>query len=149
MSELRDKLAAVYQTMVDEGLSPTANEVLKRSKLKCTQKTTNTAIREYNERNGAIEGSESPSNLKISQADGGFSLQGKVVLAKKPTSVWPARLRALKKNTGYRLESLADQWGASVATVREKAREQKCLRYIEIEGEYVVCVVHPETKGGK
>ena len=87
---------------------------------------------------------------KVSPAAGGFSLEGRELLAQKPTSAWPARFRALRRGAGYRLEDLAAQWHASVNTIREKARDHKCLRYTNDDtGQYIPCVVHPDTPGGK
>jgi len=89
-------------------------------------------------------------DIPVTPADGGIPLGGRQVLAQRPTSAWPARFNALAEGRGYPLESLATQYGASVSTIREKAKALKCLRYVESDsGEYVACVVHPNTPGGK
>ena len=59
-------------------------------------------------------------SVKLSPVTGGISLQGKSLIAKKPTDVWGPRYSSLRKETGYYPETLADQWGVSVATVRRE-----------------------------
>lgn len=89
---------------------------------------------------------------EVAPADGGFNLDGRKLLAKRPTDVWKARFFALKPNTGYMIQHLADQWGNSADTVRSKARRFGALRYVEDAdkpGNYVACIVHPDTPKGK
>lgn len=93
-----------------------------------------------------------PRPIAVEGAKGGFSLEGKRVLASKPTDVWKARFYALRRGMGYRLETLAEEWANSADTVRAKARAMGALRYIEDPekpGEYIACAVHPETPKGK
>lgn len=88
----------------------------------------------------------------IESPDGAIPLDGKNVVCTKPTDVWKGRFHSLKPNMGYPLHHLADQWGNSVETVREKAKRFGALRYVEdsnTPGTYVVCAVHPSTPKGK
>lgn len=89
-------------------------------------------------------------SMRISAPSGGLSLTGRDVLARKPSSVWPARFNALRKNTGYPVDVLANQWQCSLDLVKSKAKSSRCLRYVQNDnGEFVPCVVHPSTPGGK
>jgi hypothetical protein len=81
---------------------------------------------------------------------GKFSLNGKPLLASRPNDVWKGRFHSLARGMGYHIDQLAELWGASEDTVQSRARRYGCLRYVETEpGNYVACVVHPETAKGK
>ena len=93
-----------------------------------------------------------PAQTHVSPASGGFSLEGKRVLAQKPTDTWKARFYALRRNMGYTIEHLSEEWGHSADTIKSKAKALDALRYVENPsrpGEYLVCAVHPETPKGK
>jgi predicted transcriptional regulator len=61
-----------------------------------------------------------------------------------------ARLYGLRKGMGYKVESLAKEWGISADTIRKHAKDHHALVYVEATpGEYVACVVHPETPKGE
>lgn len=81
---------------------------------------------------------------------GGFSLRGIRLLSKKPADCMKARLYNLRKGMGYKVESLAKEWGISADTIRKHAKDHNALVYVEATpGEYVACVVHPETPKGE
>jgi len=81
---------------------------------------------------------------------GGFSLRGIRLLSKKPADCMKARLYGLRKGMGYKVESLAKEWGISADTIRKHAKDHHALVYVEATpGEYVACVVHPETPKGE
>ena len=94
------------------------------------------------------ETSEQPE-IAVQPAAGGFSLTGKALMAKKPTDVWAPRLNALKLDVGYMPDVLAQQWGCSINTIRERARAAGAVRYTEVDGQYVEIIVNPKTRGGK
>jgi len=94
-------------------------------------------------------GEGSDQTVKVSKASGGFDLKGRPLMAKKPTDVWGPRFNALRLETGYLPDVLASQWGASVETVRKKARDAGAVRYTEQDGQYIEVIVHPKTRGGK
>lgn len=82
----------------------------------------------------------------------GFCISGKKLLAKKPTDVWRGRFHALRKGMGYPVDVVAAEWGTSPDTVREKAKDNGSLRYVESPdkpGQYMACVVHPATPTGE
>ena len=89
------------------------------------------------------------AEAKVAAASGGFSLQGMQLIAKRPTDVWGPRFNALKLDTGYLAEVLAKQWGCSLNSVRDHAREKNAIRWTEHEGQYVEVIVNPKTRGGK
>lgn len=100
----------------------------------------------------ALPGDDTSPDVTVSGAVGGFSLEGRNLLASKPTDVWKARFYALRRGMGYTLDHLADQWGNSVDIIRTKARRFGSLRYVEdnkAPGQYVACVVHPDTPKGR
>jgi hypothetical protein len=64
----------------------------------------------------------------------------------KPQEGLKARLYRLKKNTGYPLEDLAREWVVSPETLRRDAKRLDALLYVESSpGEWIQCVVHPDT----
>ena len=81
---------------------------------------------------------------------GGFSLRGVRLLSKKPADCMKARLYALRRGMGYKVESLQAEWGISADTIRKHAKDHHALVYVEATpGEYVACVVHPDTPKGE
>lgn len=93
-----------------------------------------------------------PLPARVAGASGGFVLQGRRVLAAKPTDVWKGRFHALRQGMGYPLDHLSEQWGIGVETIRGKARRMGALRYVEDAeqpGQYLECAVHPDTPKGK
>lgn len=69
----------------------------------------------------------------------GFELKGVRLLDRKPHG----DVRSLKPGYGYTVSELADKWGMSQDTVRKRAREAGALKFVEIDGEWVQCVVNP------
>jgi predicted DNA-binding transcriptional regulator YafY len=68
------------------------------------------------------------------------------VAAIKPKEGLKPKLFRLKKNTGYPVEELADEWGVSADTLRRDAKRLDALLFVETSpGEWVQCVVHPDT----
>jgi len=101
------------------------------------------------ERRAHVVQEPSGPDIKVAAATGGFNLKGKTLMAKKPTDVWGPRFNALRTETGYPPDVLAKQWGASLETVRKKARDAGAVRYTEQDGQYIEVIVHPKTRGGK
>ena len=87
--------------------------------------------------------------VKVAMASGGFDLKGRTLMAKKPTDVYGPRFNALRIDTGYLPAVLADQWGCSANTVRDRARSLGAIRYTEQDGQYIEVIVNPKTRGGK
>lgn len=80
---------------------------------------------------------------------GGFSLRGVRLLSKKPADCMKARLYGLRRGMGYRIDALSKDWGMSTDTIRKHAKDHNALVYVEATpGEYVACIVHPETPKG-
>lgn len=81
-----------------------------------------------------------------SSASGGFSLRGVNLLEERPQGTIKKRLFSLRRGMGYRVDELSKEWHMSVETLRKHAKEYDALRYVEITpGEYVACIVHPDT----
>lgn len=79
-----------------------------------------------------------------------FSLSSMRVATIKPKEGLKAKLFRLKRNTGYPLEELADEWGVSSDTLRRDAKRLDALLYVETApGEWVQCVVHPDTSNDR
>jgi len=104
-------------------------------------------------------GAAGPSSLPLKTPElapgpippgGGFSLRGIRLLSKKPTDFMKARIYSLRRGMGYKIEDLSKQWGVSTETLRKHAKDHKALVYVEATpGEYVACIVHPETPKGE
>lgn len=76
----------------------------------------------------------------------GISLAGVKVCERKPAETLKGKLFALRRGMGYPLADLSDQWGVSQDNIRKHARRLDCLLYVETSpGEWVLCVLHPET----
>ena len=97
----------------------------------------------------AMTGTPDRTEVPVQPAAGGFSLAGKALMAKKPTDVWGPRLNALKLDLGYMPDVLAQQWGCSINTIRDRARAAGAIRYTEVDGQYIEIIVNPKTRGGK
>jgi hypothetical protein len=55
-------------------------------------------------------------------------------------------LYQLKRGTGYPVEAIAEEWGVSEDSLRKNAKRLEALKYVEVSpGEWVLCVMHPET----
>jgi hypothetical protein len=75
-----------------------------------------------------------------------FSLSSMRVATVRPKEGLKPKLFRLKKNTGYPLEELAEEWGVSVDTLRRDAKRLDAVLFVETApGEWQQCVVHPDT----
>jgi hypothetical protein len=64
----------------------------------------------------------------------------------KPREGLKAKFFRLKRNTGYPIQELADEWGCTADTLRRDAKRLDAILYVEISpGEWAQCVVHPDT----
>lgn len=64
----------------------------------------------------------------------------------KPADTVKRLLYQLKKGRGFPLDKLAGEWNISIDKVRREARRFDCMKYVEVEpGNWVLCVLHPET----
>ncbi len=96
-------------------------------------------------RNGESPQAE-PKAANSTPPSGGFSLRGVLLLSKKPADCMKARLYGLRRGMGYKIEDLSKQWGVSTDTLRKHAKDHHALVYVEATpGEFVACIVHPET----
>jgi hypothetical protein len=79
-----------------------------------------------------------------------FSLSGVRLLSKKPLDQMKLRLYSLDRGVGYKIDGLCHTWGCSEDSLRDHAKRYGALRYVEATpGEYVACIVHPETPNGE
>jgi len=86
------------------------------------------------------------SRAPILPAARAFSLSSMRVATVKPKEGLKPKLFRLKKNTGYPVEELAEEWGVSADTLRRDAKRLDALLFVETSpGEWVQCVVHPDT----
>lgn len=74
-----------------------------------------------------------------------IALKDRRVRRDKPAPSPKKLLFSLKRGVGYPVSKLADVWGVSEETVAKRARQYDCLRYVEVEHEFIRCVVHPDT----
>jgi hypothetical protein len=75
-----------------------------------------------------------------------FSLSSMRVATVRPKEGLKPKLFRLKKNTGYPLEELAEEWGVSADTLRRDAKRLDAVLFVETApGEWQQCVVHPDT----
>ena len=76
----------------------------------------------------------------------GINLVNVRVFDRKPNDGLKAKIYGLKKGKGYQVEDLAEEWRVSSETLRNHAKRLDSLKYVEIApGEWVQCVLHPET----
>ncbi len=92
-----------------------------------------------------------PQLNAVPPTGGTFPLGGRPLLINKPQDVWKPRFYGLDKSTGYLVEHLAQHWGCSAELLRKKARAYGSFRYVEnpeLPGDYIACIVHPDTPKG-
>lgn len=87
---------------------------------------------------------ESPAPVSTSK---GTKLTGLRVLPRKPADSAAMLIKQLPSNEGFEIPVLAHSWGISEETIRRHAKDLKCHRYVEINGEWIPMVMNPETAG--
>ncbi|MFZ4600519.1 MAG: hypothetical protein ACOYNN_17900 [Terrimicrobiaceae bacterium] len=79
----------------------------------------------------------------------GISLTNVRLSDKKPSEGLKAKIYGLQKGRGFPMEELAREWCVSAGTLRSHARQYDCMKYVEVAtGEWVACVLHPDTAVG-
>jgi hypothetical protein len=93
--------------------------------------------------------SENPTDTPAPLPSGStktYSLSSVRVATVRPREGLKPKLFRLKRNTGYPLEELAEEWGVSAETLRRDAKRLDAILYVETSpGEWQQCVVHPDT----
>lgn len=82
---------------------------------------------------------------RTSDVTGGITINGVRMSSYKPAETIRRRFFSLRRNMAYPISELSKQWIASVETLRKHAKQAKCLRYVEINHEWVPCILHPDT----
>lgn len=77
----------------------------------------------------------------------GVELKGLRVLPRKPADSAAGFIKRLPVGRGYEPRVLAAEWGISEETIRRHAKDLKCLKFVEINDEWLPMVMHPETAG--
>lgn len=80
-------------------------------------------------------------------ASDGVELKGLRVLPRKPADSAAGFIKRLPVGRGYEPRVLAAEWGISEETIRRHAKDLKCLKFVEINDEWLPMVMHPETAG--
>lgn len=102
-----------------------------------------TVVRYRRMKNGASKPQAArPAKRSHNTVTGGISLDGVRVSNDKPQS----NLFSLKRGLAYPVIELAKQWRVSPETIRKHARRFEALKYVEVNGEWVACVINPETE---
>jgi len=78
-------------------------------------------------------------------ATGGVELKGLRVLPRKPADSAAGFIKRLPVGRGFEPRVLAAEWGMSEDTIRRHAKEMKCLKFVEVNDEWVPMVMHPDT----
>lgn len=88
--------------------------------------------------------SPAPKN-PVAMKSGGVELTGLRVLPRKPADSAAGYIKRLPTGRGYEPRVLAAEWGISEETIRRHAKDLKCLKFVEVNDEWVPMVMHPET----
>jgi len=78
---------------------------------------------------------------------GGVELKGLRVLPRKPADSAAGFIKRLPLGRGFEPRVLAAEWGMSEETIRRHAKDLKCLKFVEVNDEWLPMVMHPETAG--
>lgn len=82
---------------------------------------------------------------KPSSVTGGVELKGLKVLPRKPADSASGFIKRLPVGRGFEPQVLAAEWGISEETIRRHAKDLKCLKFVEVNDEWLPMVMHPET----
>lgn len=95
----------------------------------------------------AVRANKSPVApvAKSSTASGGVELKGLKVLPRKPADSASGFIKRLPVGRGFEPRVLAAEWGISEETIRRHAKDLKCLKFVEVNDEWVPMVMSPET----
>ena len=77
----------------------------------------------------------------------GIELKGLKVLPRKPADSAAGFIKRLPVGRGFEPRVLAGEWGISEETIRRHAKDLKCLKFVEVNDEWVPMVMHPDTAG--
>lgn len=75
----------------------------------------------------------------------GVELRGLRVLPRKPADSAAGFIKRLPQGRGFEPRVLAAEWGMSEDTIRRHAKDLKCLKFVEVNDEWVPMVMHPDT----
>lgn len=75
----------------------------------------------------------------------GVELKGLRVLPRKPADSAAGFIKRLPVGRGFEPRVLAAEWGMSEDTIRRHAKDLKCLKFVEVDDEWVPMVMHPDT----
>lgn len=76
---------------------------------------------------------------------GGVELKGLRVLPRKPADSAAGFIKRLPVGRGFEPRVLAAEWGMSEETIRRHAKDLKCLKFVEVNDEWVPMIMHPDT----
>lgn len=80
-----------------------------------------------------------------SVASDGVDLRGCKVLPRKPADSAAGFIKRLPVGRGFEPHVLAAEWGMSEDTIRRHAKDLKCLKFVEVEDNWIPMVMHPDT----
>lgn len=75
----------------------------------------------------------------------GVELKGLRVLPRKPADSAAVFIKRLPVGRGFEPRVLAAEWGMSEDTIRRHAKDLKCLKFVEVNDEWVPMIMHPDT----
>ena len=101
----------------------------------------------------AVRGTSNPKGAKALPVKAsavtcdGVELKGLRVLPRKPADSAAGSIKRLPAGRGFEPRVLAAEWGMSEETIRRHAKDLKCLKFVEVNDEWLPMVMHPETAG--
>lgn len=75
----------------------------------------------------------------------GLPLPAGRVLSAKPQNRMRELFHTLPRDKGFPVLDLAEEWGVTEDTLAKHARRHGVLRYVPVDGEYIRCILHPDT----
>lgn len=94
----------------------------------------------------AARAGHTPSrNSSVSSVADGVELRGLKVLPRKPADSAAGHIKRLPTGRGFEPRVLSAEWGISEETIRRHAKDLKCLKFVEVNDEWVPMVMNPET----
>ena len=76
----------------------------------------------------------------------GVSLKNANVFQHRPQDRAKGLIYGLKKGRGFPIGELSEEWGMSEDTIKKHAKRFGAYLFVEVDpGNYVACIVHPDT----
>jgi hypothetical protein len=92
-----------------------------------------------------VRNSSGPPPSDPTATDEGVDLRGLKVMQRRPAESAATHIKKLALGRGFELPALASKWGIAEETIRRHAKDLKCLKFVEVDNEWIPMVLNPIT----